>query len=1224
MTLIRDIFELPEHVFRGDFVLRLAEGVEHPEKTLREYVVTEQLASCFDSALGLIHGALEARSSKASYLHGSFGSGKSHFMAVLHLLLQHDPHARSIAELAPVVAKHDAWLQGRRFLLVPYHMIGARSMKSALLGHYVEHVRKLHPEAPVPGVYLSEGLSRDAAGLRASLGDEAFFARLNQGATGKASGWGQYDAAWTPETYGAAVAAAPESAARARLVGALVQTFFASYQKLVASQDDGFVELDQGLSIVSRHAQSLGYDAVVLFLDELILWLASQAADLAFVNREGQQLTKLVEAQTPDRPVPLVSFVARQRDLRELVGEHVAGAEQLGFADVLKYWEARFHTITLEDRNLPAIAERRVLRPRSEAARQQLDQAFVETTRAREDVMSVLLTSSADRAMFRQVYPFSPALVQALVAVSSLLQRERTALKVMLQILVDQRDRLKLGDVVPVGDLFDVIADGSEAFSDAMRRNFDNAQRLYHQKLLPLLEAQHELRAEDAARAPEGDARAAAFRNDDRLMKTLLLAALTPEVEALRALTPGRLAALNHGTIRSPIPGREGSIVLDRCRRWAAQVGEIRVGEGVNPTIELQIKGVDTEAILEKALPIDNEANRLRRVRALLFEALGVPEEDALFSHHEFTWRGTRRECEVLFTNVRELTNDSLRSEHEWRIIIDYPFDAQGYTPADDRARVEQFERAHPGLRARTLVWLPAFFTPATLRDLGTYTRLEYVLAGTRFEEYASHLSAVDRQAARGLLDNQRSQLRQRLRACLAGAYGIATPSPGSVDTSHFEGPADQFLSLDATFRPQPPVGADLAQAFQNLLDQLFTHRFPEHPRFEAEVRPAMLRKVYEEVQRAAQAEGGRIFVEPPQRPALRQMAVPLRLGTMGETSFVLGHEWSAHFTRKLAEAGSVTPTVGLLRRLLDEPRPMGLPLHVQNLVILAYAEQTQRVFFRHGGTYEPTLESLPDDLELREQVLPSPEQWERASVRAAAIFGVAASPLRNAHNVIRLCDEVVEHAREQREPAGRLVARLRERLRALGLGDDALRLRTAAAAQRLVEALLASQDESPIAILARFEVPSSDPALGRSLRSAAEACGILESTNWEVFEALGALGDERAAVAQGLRARVAEALQHDELGLALGGALRAAQSDALRLIVKPSGPAPVESSPVAPAPTATASPASAAFSLVDRGAVHELGAAEAATRLRELLRRVQDDPSLSLTLTWELRKPRR
>ena len=50
--------------------------------------------------------------------------------------------------------------------------------------------------------------------------------------------------------------------------------------------------------------------------------------------------------------------MARQRDLRELVGENLAGSLQLQFSDVLRHWEARFHRITLEDRNLPAIAEK--------------------------------------------------------------------------------------------------------------------------------------------------------------------------------------------------------------------------------------------------------------------------------------------------------------------------------------------------------------------------------------------------------------------------------------------------------------------------------------------------------------------------------------------------------------------------------------------------------------------------------------------------------------------------------------------------------------------------------------------------------------------------------------------------------------------------------------------------------------------------------------------------
>jgi succinyl-CoA synthetase beta subunit len=58
--------------------------------------------------------------------------------------------------------------------------------------------------------------------------------------------------------------------------------------------------LDDGLSIMSRHAKALGYDAVILFLDELILWLASRAADASFVSSEGTKLVKLVEASNAD------------------------------------------------------------------------------------------------------------------------------------------------------------------------------------------------------------------------------------------------------------------------------------------------------------------------------------------------------------------------------------------------------------------------------------------------------------------------------------------------------------------------------------------------------------------------------------------------------------------------------------------------------------------------------------------------------------------------------------------------------------------------------------------------------------------------------------------------------------------------------------------------------------------------------------------------------------
>ena len=149
-VLLRDLVAIPDEVHAGDFVLALAKGVGE-ESTITEYVVTEQLAGCFDQALGLIKSAVETSASRAAYLDGSFGSGKSHFMAVLHAILRGDPEARGKKGLADVVAKHDPWLRGRKFLLVPYHMPDSQSLDSAILGGYVAHVSKLHPGTALPG-----------------------------------------------------------------------------------------------------------------------------------------------------------------------------------------------------------------------------------------------------------------------------------------------------------------------------------------------------------------------------------------------------------------------------------------------------------------------------------------------------------------------------------------------------------------------------------------------------------------------------------------------------------------------------------------------------------------------------------------------------------------------------------------------------------------------------------------------------------------------------------------------------------------------------------------------------------------------------------------------------------------------------------------------------------------------------------------------------------------
>ncbi|HWG73695.1 MAG TPA: hypothetical protein VG184_06540 [Acidimicrobiales bacterium] len=355
MTLLADLIDLPTSVHQGDFVLRLAEGVANPAATLRDYVVTPQLAAGFDLALDLVGSAVEGRTSKAAYLDGSFGSGKSHFMAVLDLLLAHDPVARAIPELSAVVARHDRWLAGRRFLLVPYHLIGAESLESAVLGGYVRHVQALHPGVGYPAVYRQAPLLDNARTPRAQMGDDRFFDVLNQAPGSGDDSWGDLGGQWDGPSFDRALAAPPSDPEQDRLVAALVYSLLAGYAQMARAGSEGFVSLDDGMAAISAHANGLGYDAVVLFLDELTLWLASRISNVSFVSAEAAKVAKLVEAANAERPAPIISFIARQRDPRDLVGEQVSGSHTTALSDVLRYWEGRFATIRLDDRNLAAL-----------------------------------------------------------------------------------------------------------------------------------------------------------------------------------------------------------------------------------------------------------------------------------------------------------------------------------------------------------------------------------------------------------------------------------------------------------------------------------------------------------------------------------------------------------------------------------------------------------------------------------------------------------------------------------------------------------------------------------------------------------------------------------------------------------------------------------------------------------------------------------------------------
>jgi len=670
----------------------------------------------------------------------------------------------------------------------------------------------------------------------------------------------------------------------------------------------------------------------VLLLDELVLWLAGYLGDQVKVSNEAQKVSKLVESAEYERPAPIVSFVPRQRDLRDLVSRDAVGAVATSLFDTLKYWDGRFDSIRLDDRNLPAIVHERLLKPKDDAARTALDEAFARSTTVSAQTWEVLLDThgdKGDRESFRLTYPFSPAFVHAMVDISGALQRERTALKLMQQLLVDYRDALTVGQLMPLGSIFDVLASGADRpFTDKLREEFEQAKRFYTQRVRPYLLQKHKITEAQAA----GLSRRHVFRADDLIVKTLLLAALVPNVPALRGLTASRLAGLNHGSIVTMLPNQERALVTAMLKQLSAQFGEIRLsGTEDDPRVDLALIGVDTEGILRDARHADDDAARRKLIKDLLWEELRLTDDGAFESQTKVIWRGTARTVDVLIDNVRD--RDRMPSARfsadpgTLRVVLDFPFDAGNHSPADDILRVHELQ-VQLGDES-TLVWLPHFFSADRIADLSNLVVINHVLERDRLTELTPNLTTDDRHHARTQLDSRRSALTVRIREALRRAFGVNSPEPADLGSRADE----QVLSLQPGLEPRIQVGQGLRGALERLCFQLLDHRFPRHPDFDqngrgADLRGAELDTVVRVVELAAQDKVGRYEVPRAEIPTMKKIANPLKLGVMHEAAFVLGHDWPQLIEREAAEATSGGPkvTVGQIRGIIEQEQP-GRPI---------------------------------------------------------------------------------------------------------------------------------------------------------------------------------------------------------------------------------------------------------------------------------------------------------
>ncbi|HKM25584.1 MAG TPA: phage resistance protein, partial [Corynebacterium sp.] len=858
----------------------------------------------------------------------------------------------------------------------------------------------------------------DADSHRAALGDEAFFANLNRATTmpegtgvsaqALASGVdidaliGQKSSQWDAATYAAAVAPNAEESSRTALIQALTQTMFSSY-----ADSSPWLGIAEGLRVISEHAKTLGYDGVIYYLDELILWLMFMIPTRAEFNREAQKLTLLVENEF-GAAIPMVFFIARQFDLATWQDKTIeSGSDLEARQKAFDHQGGRFHTINLGNRNLPEIANRRLLTPRSAQAKLQLDEAFSKLD-LNPDITTVLLDgvntseqrTSATMNQFRLTYPFSPALVDTLIALSSIMQRERTALKVMEQMLIDNRDTMTIDRIIPVGDAFDYLLTGDKHINVQGGERFRLGRKFWSESLRPHILNKYSLPADTPDHELPTEMRA--LHAELRIGKTLVLAGIAPEVPALKALTVSRLAHLNHGSMVTMFRNDSLSQTMELVEEWAREFTEIVIQPGTtNPVLSVRLDEVPWKDLVQQAQREDTPERKRLKIRSLLVDALGV--KDVAAAHdgsltRVVTWRGTARQVEVIFGNVRDdadLTDSAFRpfQAQALRLVVDFPFDDQGHTPAEDHQRVNKLQ-VSDGEAPFTVVWLPQFFTNDQMEKLGELVIIEQLLTVHGWRDYSVRIPEDHQESVKQILRSRADTLNTSLERELAQAYGAQS------GVTFPEG-QEPLKSLDPSITVSKPSGATFADAVTRLVDQLFTGRFPSHPNFgtDRQLTTNDFNHVAGALRRAAGDAQYRTDLAPTERKLASAILTPLNLAQVYDTHLIFNEDaYGAKLTdidtqlRRHGLDPAESVTVQAVYNAVEQLHPTGgLNQDTITLFVAAWAAARDRSWAHHGSTLtvEPALREIDQRMELQPVTLPDLQEWKDAVEAAGLLFGI-------------------------------------------------------------------------------------------------------------------------------------------------------------------------------------------------------------------------------------------
>lgn len=664
MKTYNDLFELspkPQEVITMDEAV-----LNNREQVINDYVITSNIKKEFKN---ILH-SLTLNKGQGFWVQGAYGSGKSHFMSYITVLLQNSKYWTNLSE--DIKEEYQDYFTEKNYLTVNFTLSEINNLKVKLFDEIEKSFKNNGVNLTIKKdkKIVKQFLEYEYDGLK----KDWFYNILKNKLDISKEEWEEN----------------LESNNISRLAEIIIEfrkergSFSQKeYREII------YPKINEGLEQISTILDN-NFDGLVIFIDELSEFLQKKKSK----NEESETLEVLQSLGQRIRELPIWLVAAVQKNPAEIIDQELyIGDEEEKVFD-------RFTPINLSEADIEEIIDQRII-IKNENQRKSIKSIYKDLKNNKFN-----LEKSISQERFVKLYPFHHEFVNSLVQLSSYGSRQRAAVRESWEI-VSNRLNTKANELITIDDLYDIFED--DVIYNSFKEYYDLYKNVYREAIIkPGFDEDSELA--------------------DRAIKTLIIYGIRDK-EPLSAEQIGEFLMADMGMgIGLSIINSEIEEILKTINKEVKGKGleMISMDEEddkfyweINPGAS----GINVEAELLETVRLLNENDIMPDIPKFINDNRKTFHKFKIYQNksqmtEEFLWRNTDRKGINYYKNVTDDIKmdsfDPAEKEIEFALILDTPF----YD--DFESKIKRAEKLSNN-NSRTIFWIPQNLDDKTIKLLKKY-----------------------------------------------------------------------------------------------------------------------------------------------------------------------------------------------------------------------------------------------------------------------------------------------------------------------------------------------------------------------------------------------------------------------------------------------------------------------------------------------------------------------